>query len=748
MALDIRFNGIKPEQKCYRYSIQNNAENDKVFFILQSEISNIVSLKDLSKYDVYLKCESAGKEYLDKIKVDCFYVSETNAISIPFVLPLKTTQYRNIGFQIQFQDANSNLIAQTEIVGMELCGTIKADEEIPSKYPSELIRIENELTQQGEELANHEQRITDLEEHIPYTEKEIVVSDDVDSFENENGVDKLIRELESDGSVEKTFLIDKIYHEETKIEANPTLEEDNVYLDSQDFKDDFGEENLKGVFGNNFIIEDFSDFASKYNDILGEKTLSIEGGTQGWFAFNNCQKSKPITIIFGKLYHFNEHGEKIIDTNPSVVSISCKEYQGQDVNITEEYQEITIHADDNGYIEISNHNVASDGFIIYGFYTGTPAYTEYKKREIGKGGGGGSAVSNVEIKRVYLTYTDRKSIRSDYLGRKDNNNKPFINDSTRIFYNFETTPISSQIENEIANNRFVIRLDYPTSSNRMKINLSTNILKHQPLNRVNIGARSFAYAFKKVGSHKRTMLIDSLIFITPNDIKTNRYGEKYIHKRISLFDYISKVCYCNQGTLFPITNEFLLGQSVDEFFDVYLRNKFSIGIPHIQETGNELENQPHLFNGTARKKLYVNHNGWLGQTNGQTRFNSIKLNPAFTCYTPLKLNVSSYNDLELVSPYYIGKKTQKFELNDIGDYFITAKKNAVFMGRAKTRLCYMSARPRCAILSDNYETNDHSFLKTMPQSDQQIRLYCKVMYDISGWGIDLMPVFRTFITQK
>lgn len=747
MALDIRFNGIKPEQKCYRYSIQNNAENDKVFFILQSEISNIVSLKDLSKYDVYLKCESAGKEYLDKIKVDCFYVSETNAISIPFVLPLKTTQYRNIGFQIQFQDANSNLIAQTEIVGMELCGTIKADEEIPSKYPSELIRIENELTQQGEELANHEQRIETLEQNVPYTEKEIIVSDDVDSFENENGVDKLVRELESDGSVEKTFLIDKIYHEETKIEANPTLEEDNTPLSNpQDIIDDLGEENFKNVFGNNAYIDYVGDIVSKYNDILGNKTFSISFGLQGQLFFNNCG-NKPITIVFGKNYHFNEHGEKVLSPYSSLVRLVCKEYDGEEIAIDSEYNEITIHAKDNGRIEIEIGGYPSpEEFVIYGFYTGTPAYTEYKKREIGKGGGG-SAVSNVEIKKIYLTYKDRMSIRADFLGcvaeTETGDEINFVNDSTRIFYNFETTIIDDKIEEEINNGRFVIRLDYPLK-NKSQIEKANLTHPHNSTTRNGVGARGFKYRFNGENDN----LIKTLIFIEPSDIKTNRYGEKYIHKRITLFDYINRLCNFSIGGFEPITLDWINNDNDGiNFFETYLDQAFSCGIPHISQTNDNVWTDNTIFKGRAKTNFSLIGNFGYWNTNYVERgfINSAKLNPAFSCYSLFKLNYSG--DIHLTSNYYVGKHKMKM-FKFAGDNAYVIQTNSGNMGKQISHNAYMVARPRCAIVNDDFATSDYAFLKTYPQAEQQIRLYCKYMRDIRDMGVDLAPIFRTLITQK
>jgi len=758
MALDIRFNGIKPQQKCYHFSIQNNAENDKVFFILQSDISNIVSLKDLSKYDVYLKCESAGKEYLDKIKVDCFYVENLNTLTVPFVLPLKTTQYRNVGFQLQFQDANSNLIAQTEIVGMELCGTIKADEEISDKYPSELVRIENDLTQQAEELANHESRIETLEQNVPYTEKEIIVSDDVDSFENENGVDKLIRELESDGSVEKTFLIDKIYHEATLIECHAVEEYNNVHLSSEEMIiDALGGDDFYNVLGANTIIEEQHGLFTLYYNVDEEiKGITFKNYEDDYYygslQLSSCTPNEIVKVVVGKYFEYDEHGNKVFDENKCCIYSNCflnGDEEGEYREITQEKQEFSLKTKNDGSLYFDSDNEEDTGrFILYSISIGEPAYTEYKKREIGKGGGGG--VSNdVEIKRVWLSYADKMLMNGNYLGTnyidKEQQLKLFLNDSTRIFYNFETTPISSQIEDEIANGRFVIRLDYP-NHHRVGIENMVGITKKIIQRRTGIGARAYTHTFNGVGNAKKELLLKSLIFIEPSDIKTNRYGEKYIHKQVSLFDYINNICQFYSSTLSPITNEWVNNDNLGkDFFHNHIEDIFSCGIPTTQQNGGDVFSDGSLFAGIKQAQFYRPVRGNVSiEGEIQGRANSMKLNPAFSCFT--LVNLKSNGGLYIYSPYFIGKTSHEYEQPN--DNYVLYSRTQGTIGKKKSRKAYMSARPRCAILADDYETADYAFLKTMPQSDQQIKLSCKIIKEIFEEGIEYMPIFRTFITQK
>lgn len=376
-------------------------------------------------------------------------------------------------------------------------------------------------------------------------------------------------------------------------------------------------------------------------------------------------------------------------------------------------------------------------------------------------GGGGS--SEVEIKRIYLTYDDKASIRSDILGthRIDDIGEPqnFVNDSTRIWYNFETTPINDKMEEEIKNGRFVIRLDYPIH-NKTRLLQHCNIVEvgipniySQPTRKYGSGTRGFSYSFKSIGNQKKKeILLNSLIFINENDIKVNRYGEKYIHKKVSMFDYINNMCKLqeNYGTgekvnLQPITNEFVRGEGAS-FFEAYLYNVFSCGIPALTQHGAKFGVDATLLAGITNKKYYQTFRSVPFMVENVNN-NSTKLNPAFSCYTILKTDLINYA-IELSSPYFFGNKNF-IDLTDFENQLVIKKPNDnAYLGKAGTRRTYMSARPRCAILNDDYENANISFLRTYPQADQQIRLYCKCIKDIDDYGVNLVPIFRTLITQK
>ena len=372
-----------------------------------------------------------------------------------------------------------------------------------------------------------------------------------------------------------------------------------------------------------------------------------------------------------------------------------------------------------------------------------------------KQGGGSGGSTEVEIKRVWLSYDDKCSIRSDFLGGINNTN--FINDSTRIWYNFETTPISSKMEEEIKNGRFVIRLDYPLKY-RSKIFCSASgeepCILSTPTKKQGVGTRGYLHSFNEdyyrgKGIKFRDILLRSLIFINESDIKVNDYGEKYIHKKIILFDYINRTCeFENEGILSPITNEWINNdpQGIG-FFEKYLDNVYFLGIPHTFSAGKSFETDQNLFAGTKKMKMYVGLETFPADKKfGRT--NSSKLNPAFSCYTLLKCERDTTPELLLSSPYYVRSGRKSFLFQNTGNGYFLIKEGEEPRGKKITRKAYMSARPRCAILNDDYENSRKAFVRTYPQSEQQIRLFCKIVRDIDDFGVQYMPIFRTLITQK
>jgi len=159
----ILFNGIKPKQCVYEISVVGNAKVDKINFILTTTISDLHSLTELADFHCYIKVQSAGGEYIDKISATSSIVN--NKLVVEFVLQKKTTQFKNIGVQLQFEYDDGRVISQTEVVGLKLSNTIPADEEIPDRFPSV--------------LSNLEYRVEELEEGITYN---TYTKEEIDGF--------------------------------------------------------------------------------------------------------------------------------------------------------------------------------------------------------------------------------------------------------------------------------------------------------------------------------------------------------------------------------------------------------------------------------------------------------------------------------------------------------------------------------------------------------------------------------------
>lgn len=598
--------------------------------------------------------------------------------------------------------------------------------------------------------------------------------------ESEDNINRVIRKRENDGSIKETYVIDKIVKESTLVTAMADTED---YENGEDV--DFGNTSLNDIYGGNIdtifgdgcgISDAGSNYAINYNQD-GTKTYGIRFGENnfdnyGTLSLDGCIPNKVIRVIVGKYFEYDEQGNKVFDEHCAIYSDNFTNEQGEIVGggsqeITEERQVFELKTDDNG-----NFYFDSDGeelgfgntrFILYGFEIGEPESVEYKARQIDL-----PCYPEVEIERVWLTYDDRKSIRSDVLGtlvQIDGGSQLFVNDSTHIWYNFKTTPISPIDEQAIKDGKFIIRLDYPCK-NRSRIMTSENVISHQSTTKNGVGTRSFAPNFLgnnvSMSPNKKQVLLNSLIFISPSDIKTNALGQKYIHKKVSFFDYVNNMCMCDgsSNNLSPITNANInIGGSDDNnIFEDYLLGTFSIGIPSLYQNSCEIRSLAgnHLFIGRATNKFHTNYRSdYSGSyevestTNKTVRTNSVKLNPAFSCYCVLKYNEGDGGEATIYSPYFIDYNKKSYTYFAFQMRYVMGDSNDVEpSGKKVTRKAYMSARPRCCILNDNYETAEEAFVHKYPQSPQQIKLMCKAMVDCDDYNAYALPIFRTIITQK
>ena len=173
--LVINYNGKKPSQKEYGYSVVHNSQADIVRFVLQKPISEY-SLEQLADFYAFVKVQSAGKEYLDKISAVSTY--ENECVVVEWQINKKSTHYKNLFVQLQFETNLGNTVAQTDIVSLTLSNTINADEEISDEFPEAIQQMEHlvlsyndRITQNEEDVAELQEKSADYEERIEALEE-------------------------------------------------------------------------------------------------------------------------------------------------------------------------------------------------------------------------------------------------------------------------------------------------------------------------------------------------------------------------------------------------------------------------------------------------------------------------------------------------------------------------------------------------------------------------------------------------
>ena len=242
-------------------------------------------------------------------------------------------------------------------------------------------------------------------------------------------------------------------------------------------------------------------------------------------------------------------------------------------------------------------------------------------------------VQDVVVKRIWLSQDAPFFASNKIAGNFDEDETNIFNDAAHMFINFETTPIDKKIIREIKRGRFVIRFDYPvryknrgarggwaepgytpvveSEHTRYDVNLITNVEKGEKPN--GCGIRSFTPNF--VSTHHKDFYINSLVFVEEEDIKTNRYGEKYIHKKMGLLDLLNKfweVLKQNDKYISPFT--YLTSDARSELLNNW-KNIYVGGIPQITpKSGYQEDGWADLAGSTeADSKLSANNNIFINR---------------------------------------------------------------------------------------------------------------------------------------
>ena len=141
--LVINYKGITPQQRFYSIGVQGDSKANTIRFAIESQQGDL----DISSVNFipYLKVVSKEGGYADKIRLS--WNGDTDEIYTYFEWEMtrKSTHYRNLELQLQLENEEEDIIFQSQIVEIELSGTLDVDNEISEEYPSELQRLEKEV---------------------------------------------------------------------------------------------------------------------------------------------------------------------------------------------------------------------------------------------------------------------------------------------------------------------------------------------------------------------------------------------------------------------------------------------------------------------------------------------------------------------------------------------------------------------------------------------------------------------------
>lgn len=371
--------------------------------------------------------------------------------------------------------------------------------------------------------------------------------------------------------------------------------------------------------------------------------------------------------------------------------------------------------------------------------------------------GGSSGVSDVAIERVWLTYTKKKQyMKLNYVAGYNNDGDYIFNNPTDILLNIKTTVIDSKIEEQIKNNRFVIRFDYPQKHKSiLKWDADNSQFKyfsnkeHRSPNNFRAGYRSFTNSlYSKVGGayiriEKANLLLNSLIFVKESDIKTNNNGEKYIHIQMTFADYIKK--------LYTPTTDYQWIDDIAVVMDGWEENiaeRYIAGLPStaagldIESTHKHFNSGSNVFKSTTSRQISVVRERMVGG----------RFIPCYNAFAPMVIqnNPAAFWDGTIYDifdcPFTVSRKTRQHYLgkNINAPYFQFVRKNGSNM--EKSTGCITAVKPRCCILTEDYLTNTtNMWAKKYSQSTQNIRTFCKS--GIYREDIAVMA-FRVAITRK
>ena len=110
----------------------------------------------VSGYKVYLKIVSEEQNYVDKIQIDSENILlDDGALLVKWTMGEVSTHCKKINIQLQFENNDGSIVAQTRIVSITLGDTIDVDELVPIIFPQILKQLQDQIdTLKAESVAD------------------------------------------------------------------------------------------------------------------------------------------------------------------------------------------------------------------------------------------------------------------------------------------------------------------------------------------------------------------------------------------------------------------------------------------------------------------------------------------------------------------------------------------------------------------------------------------------------------------
>lgn len=357
--------------------------------------------------------------------------------------------------------------------------------------------------------------------------------------------------------------------------------------------------------------------------------------------------------------------------------------------------------------------------------------------EEGGGGGGGSSNAVSDIKIVEMKILQRKGTehnKRDYIVSTNEDEELIKNDPRNAFFVLKTSIIDKKAEQEIRNGRFVIRFDYSIPFN-----------KREEVKQKGYGCYSFAhnFYFKEQGAIKeiksKDFLINSLIFVTPNDIVETEFGDKYILIKMPVVELANKFYTCN-GELNALEDNFF--DSEEEVIEVFKDRRVG-GAFQYNEIKEELEKEGYSIGrlyGSSLEKNFYKSNAFNGLFQNPNKIISL-----LNYHCPFVVNLTDTDAIDIESKF-IRKKSNIVSYSP-SDYIVGVRcsKYPYINPNLIKKLFAVSVKPRCAIIDENFETKQEGsiWLKKYSQCEKRISTKINEVVCIS----EEMPIKLALITR-